>query len=161
MAIWRGLKSFGARDFSPENSSDEGLKSHAPTKTVTRQTPLSISLSFQHLRPQKAPDAKKNHPESDTFHALRQNCRAFLISTAPAARSHVPIYQRLHILRQRTFDTDFLALPRKRQTACMQRMPRQNEPALQFRSPPGHDKIQITSLISTINFITHQREPHI
>ena len=32
MAIWRGLKSFGARDFSPENSSDEGLKSLAPTK---------------------------------------------------------------------------------------------------------------------------------
>ncbi len=39
MAIWRGLKSFGARDFSPENSSDEGLKSLAPTKTVARQTP--------------------------------------------------------------------------------------------------------------------------
>ena len=34
MAIWRGLKSFGARDFSPENSSDEGLKSLAPTKTA-------------------------------------------------------------------------------------------------------------------------------
>ena len=36
----RGLKSFGARDFSPENSSDEGLKSLAPTKTVARQTPI-------------------------------------------------------------------------------------------------------------------------
>ena len=26
--------------FSPENSSDEGLKSLAPTKTVARQTPI-------------------------------------------------------------------------------------------------------------------------
>ena len=32
----RELKSFGARDFSPENSSDEGLKSLAPTKTAVR-----------------------------------------------------------------------------------------------------------------------------
>jgi hypothetical protein len=40
MAIWRGLKSFGARDFSPENSSDEGLKSPAPTKTAARQPPI-------------------------------------------------------------------------------------------------------------------------
>ena len=39
-AIWRGLKSFGARDFSPENSSDEGLKSLAPIKTAARQTPI-------------------------------------------------------------------------------------------------------------------------
>ena len=47
MAIWRGLKSFGARDFSPENSSDEGLKSLAPTKTVARQTPiLRVSSTY-------------------------------------------------------------------------------------------------------------------
>ena len=41
--LW-GLKSFGARDFSPENSSDEGLKSLAPTKTVARQTPIWRSI---------------------------------------------------------------------------------------------------------------------
>ena len=44
MANWRGLKSFGARDFSPENSSDEGLKSLASTKTVARQTPIWRSI---------------------------------------------------------------------------------------------------------------------
>ena len=42
MAIWRGLKSFGARDLSPENSSDEGLKSLAPTK----QLPAKLQIVF-------------------------------------------------------------------------------------------------------------------
>ena len=40
MSIWRGLNSFGARDLSPENTSDEGQKSLAPIKTAARQTPI-------------------------------------------------------------------------------------------------------------------------
>ena len=47
MAICGGLKSFGARDLSPENSSDEGLKFLAPTKTAARQTPiLRVSSTY-------------------------------------------------------------------------------------------------------------------
>ncbi|MBR5195674.1 MAG: hypothetical protein IKW48_05980 [Akkermansia sp.] len=49
MAIWRGLKSFGARDFSPENSSDEGLKSLAPTKTAALFVVLRKNLKNSNI----------------------------------------------------------------------------------------------------------------